>query len=166
MTIYLPMIPEAAIAMLACARIGAIHTVVFGGFSSDSLRERINDSQSKVVITADGGWRRGIVVPLKTATDDALQNNACPTVENVVVVNRASEAKNVPMSAARDQWWHRLMESAPRLVEPEAMDSEDGLYVLYTSGSTGKPKGILPHDGGLSNASPRYVQMGFRPQRQ
>ncbi len=141
-TIYLPMIPEAAIAMLACARIGAIHTVVFGGFSSDSLRERINDSQSKVVVTADGGWRKGKVVPLKKATDDALANGACSSVEAVVVLNRTSDAKTVPMVSGRDHWWHRLVEAAPRLVEPEAMDSEDGLFVLYTSGSTGKPKGI------------------------
>ena len=141
-TIYLPMIPESVIAMLACARIGAIHTVVFAGFSSDSLRERMNDSGSKVLITADGGWRRGSVVPLKSAGDEALAGNACPTIENVVVVNRTGDPRSVPMKSGRDHWWHRLMESAPRLIEPEPMDSEDGLYILYTSGSTGKPKGI------------------------
>jgi len=147
-TIYLPMIPEAAIAMLACTRLGAPHNVVFGGFSAESLRERINDSGSKVLVTADGGWRRGGVVSLKTAADEALAENACPTIEHVVVYNRTGDPKTVPMTDGRDQWWHRLMEHAPRLVEPEAMDAEDPLYILYTSGSTGKPKGILHTTGG------------------
>ena len=147
-TIYLPMIPEAAIAMLACARIGAIHTVVFGGFSADSLRERMNDSRSKVLITADGGWRRGNIVQLKLAADEALEGGACPTIENVVVYNRTSDPRHVPMTDGRDHWWHRLMEHAPKKVEPEVMDSEDPLYILYTSGSTGKPKGILHTSGG------------------
>ncbi len=147
-TIYLPMIPEAAITMLACARIGAIHTVVFGGFSAGSLRERINDSQSKLLVTADGGWRRGNVVTLKQAADEALENNSCPTIENVVVVNRAADPRHAPFTEERDHWWHRLMEHAPRLTEPEPMDSEDPLYILYTSGSTGKPKGILHTSGG------------------
>ncbi len=147
-TIYLPMIPEAAIAMLACARIGAIHTVVFGGFSADSLRERINDSQSKVLITADGGWRRGNVVQLKLTADEALEGGACPTIENVVVYNRASDPRHVAMTEGRDHWWHRLMEISPKRVDPEVMDSEDPLYILYTSGSTGKPKGILHTSAG------------------
>jgi acetyl-CoA synthetase len=147
-TIYLPMIPEAAIAMLACTRIGAMHSVVFGGFSADSLRERINDSQSKVVVTADGGWRRGNVVPLKQAADEALSEGACPTVQHVVVYNRTSDPRHVPMTEGRDHWWHRLMEQAPRLTEPEIMDAEDPLFILYTSGSTGKPKGILHTTGG------------------
>jgi acetyl-CoA synthetase len=147
-TIYLPMIPEAAITMLACARIGAIHTVVFGGFSADSLRERMNDSQSKLLVTADGGWRRGNVVTLKQAADEALADNACPGIENVVVVNRAGEARHAPWTEGRDHWWHRLMEHAPLRTEPEVMDAEDPLYILYTSGSTGKPKGILHTSGG------------------
>jgi acetyl-CoA synthetase len=147
-TIYLPMIPEAAIAMLACTRIGAVHSVVFGGFSADSLRERINDSQSRLLITADGGYRRGNVVALKTAADQALADDACPSIEHVVVYNRTSDPTKVPMTEGRDHWWHRLIEQAPRLVEPEAMDAEDPLYILYTSGSTGKPKGILHTTGG------------------
>jgi acetyl-CoA synthetase len=147
-TIYLPMIPEAAIAMLACARIGAVHSVVFGGFSSDSLRERINDSQSKVLVTSDGGWRRGNIVQLKVAADEALEGGACPTIQHVVVYNRTSDPRHVPMTEGRDHWWHRLMEQSPRLTEPEAQDSEDPLYILYTSGSTGKPKGILHTTGG------------------
>jgi acetyl-CoA synthetase len=147
-TIYLPMIPEAAIAMLACTRIGAIHTVVFGGFSADSLRERINDSGSRVLVTADGGWRRGNVVNLKAAADVALADGACPTIENVVVLNRTHDARAVPMTDGRDHWWHRLVETAPRRTEPEPMDAEDPLFILYTSGSTGKPKGILHTTGG------------------
>ena len=147
-TIYLPMVPEAAIAMLACTRIGAIHTVVFGGFSADSLRERINDSGSKLLITADGGWRRGGVVNLKTAADQALADGGCPGLKSVIVLNRTSDARHVPMVDGRDHWWHRLMEGAPTRVEPEPMDAEDPLYILYTSGSTGKPKGILHTTGG------------------
>jgi len=147
-TIYLPMIPEAAIAMLACTRIGAIHSVVFGGFSADSLTERINDSQSKVIVTSSGGWRRGNVVRLKDAVDTALANDACPTVESVVVLNRALDPTHVKMTEGRDHWWHRVVEDAPRLTAPEPMDSEDGLFILYTSGSTGKPKGIYHTSGG------------------
>ncbi|MBC8142477.1 MAG: acetate--CoA ligase, partial [Armatimonadetes bacterium] len=157
-TIYLPMIPEAAIAMLACARIGAIHTVVFGGFSADSLRERINDSESKVVVTADGGYRRGSTVNLKAAVDTALDEGACPSVTDVVVYNRLPDPRHVPMTEGRDHWWHRLMETAPRLCDPEPMDSEDPLYILYTSGSTGKPKGILHTTAGyLTQAMATFV---------
>lgn len=144
--IYMPMVPETAIAMLACARIGAPHSVVFGGFSSESLRERINDCGAKVVITADGGYRRGNIVQLKRATDEAVEH--CPTVQHVIVLNRAMDATHVPMLEGRDHWWHRLMEQAPMHCEPEAMDSEDLLYILYTSGSTGKPKGIAHTTGG------------------
>jgi len=146
-TIYLPMIPELPIAMLACARIGAVHSVVFGGFSAEALQDRINDSQSKVLITADGGWRRGNIVHLKRAADEALQG--APSVEHVVVVHRGvMEATHVPMKAGRDHWWHRLMESAPLACPCEEMDSEDPLYILYTSGTTGKPKGQVHVNGG------------------
>ncbi len=145
-TIYLPMIPEAAIAMLACARIGAPHSVVFGGFSADSLRERIADSGSKLLITADGGYRRGNVVRLKAAADDAISGET--TIEKVIVLNRTDDAKNVPMTDGRDFWWHRLMESASAKHEAAPMDAEDPLFILYTSGSTGKPKGILHTTGG------------------
>jgi acetyl-CoA synthetase len=166
-TIYLPMIPEAAIAMLACTRIGALHSVVFGGFSADSLRERINDSQSRVLITADGGWRRGNIVPLKQAADEAIADGVCPSIEHVVVVNRTSDARHVPMIDGRDHWWHRLMENGyagsgrPRLSPPEPMDAEDPLYILYTSGSTGKPKGILHTTGGYLTQVNATMQCTF-----
>lgn len=160
-TIYLPMIPEAAIAMLACTRIGAVHSVVFGGFSADSLRERINDSQSKVLITADGGWRRGNIVQLKVAADEALADNACPTIQHVVVYNRTSDPRHVPMEDGRDHWWHRLMEHAPRLTDAVSMDSEDPLYILYTSGSTGKPKGILHTTGGYLTQIAATMKLTF-----
>ncbi|MDR3707300.1 MAG: acetate--CoA ligase [Capsulimonadaceae bacterium] len=145
-TIYLPMIPEAAIAMLACARIGAAHSVVFGGFSADSLRERIHDSQSTLLITADGGWRRGNIVRLKAAADEALEGNT--SIKQVIVVNRTDDPTRVSMHEGRDHWWHRLMEDAPTHCAAEPMESEDLLYILYTSGSTGKPKGIAHTTGG------------------
>jgi len=141
-TIYLPMIPELPISMLACARIGAIHSVVFGGFSSKSLMDRIQDCASQMVITADEGMRGGRFVPLKANADDAL--NECPTVKNVVVVQRAGTGK-VNMEPGRDTWWHDEMNAADvaGYCEPEKMDAEDPLFILYTSGSTGKPKGVL-----------------------
>jgi acetyl-CoA synthetase len=145
-TIYLPMIPEAVIAMLACARIGAAHSVVFGGFSADSLHERINDSQSKILVTADGGWRRGNSVKLKLAADEAVAQ--CPSITSVIIVNRTDEPNRVHMQEGRDHWWHRLMEDVSTKNEAEPMDSEDLLYILYTSGSTGKPKGIAHTTGG------------------
>ncbi len=139
-TIYLPMIPELPITMLACARIGAPHSVVFGGFSSESLRDRINDSEAKVLVTADGGYRRGNVVPLKRNADEALEGT--PTIESVVVVRRTGSADD-QMAAGRDVWWHDVTEGQPIKCEAEPMDSEDILYLLYTSGTTGKPKGIV-----------------------
>jgi len=143
-TIYLPMIPEAAIAMLACARIGAIHSVVFGGFSSGALAERIRDAEAKVLITADGGYRRGQVVPLKQNADEALKEVS--TVEHVVVVRRTGE--EVPWTPGRDHWWHELMEAVSDRAEAEPMEAEEPLFILYTSGSTGKPKGVLHTLGG------------------
>jgi acetyl-CoA synthetase len=143
-TLYLPMIPELPIAMLACARIGAIHSVVFGGFSAESLRDRINDQGARVLVTADGGWRRGQVVPLKQIADEALADT--PSIENVVVVRRTNTP--IHFREAREHWWHRLMEESPIRCAPERMDAEDPLYILYTSGTTGKPKGILHTTGG------------------
>ena len=157
-TIYLPAVPEAVISMLACARIGAVHTVVFGGFSADSLAERISDSQSRLLITADGGWRRGSPVRLKDLADKALEGET--TIEKVIVVNRTEDAKHVHMKQGRDFWWHRLMEDAPIKHQAQPMDAEDPLYILYTSGSTGKPKGILHTSGGYLTgvtATTKYI---------
>ena len=145
--LYLPLIPELAIAMLACARIGAIHSVVFGGFSAESLRDRINDAEAVLLVTADGGYRRGQIVPLKQMADEALRET--PSIKNVVVVQRQAGAPfPVHIQEGRDHWYHRLMQDAAAECPPEAMDSEDTLYILYTSGTTGKPKGIVHTTGG------------------
>jgi len=144
--IYMPMIPEAAVAMLACARIGAVHSVVFGGFSPDSLAGRIGDSQCKLVITADEGVRAGKMIPLKLNVDEALTRPGTQSVETVVVVRRTGGA--VPMQSPRDRWWHALVEGQPDACAPEPMIAEDPLFILYTSGSTGKPKGVLHTCGG------------------
>jgi acetyl-CoA synthetase len=143
-TIYLPMIPEAAYAMLACARIGAIHSVIFGGFSPDSIAGRIQDCDSHIVITADEGLRGGRVVPLKKNVDEALEQ--CPQVTDVVVVRRTGGG--VAMKAGRDHWYHEDRETASETCAPEPMGAEDPLFILYTSGSTGKPKGVLHTTGG------------------
>ncbi|MFM8856438.1 MAG: acetate--CoA ligase [Actinomycetota bacterium] len=142
--IYLPMVPEAIVSMLACARIGAAHSVVFGGFSSQSLTDRINDAQAKVLITADGGYRRGEVFALKPAADEALVST--PTIEHVVVVRRGGNP--VEMVSGRDHWYHELMADADAECPAEPMDAEQLLFLLYTSGTTGKPKGIMHTTGG------------------
>jgi acetyl-CoA synthetase len=160
--IYLPLIPEAVIAMLACARIGAVHSVVFGGFSSESLSDRINDAQAVALITADAGYRRGQIVPLKRFADAALAT--CPSIRHVVVVRRRPGAEGdeafASMTEGRDHWWHRLLEPASPRAEAEVMEAEDLLFILYTSGTTGKPKGIVHTTGGYltqAHATTRYV---------
>jgi acetyl-CoA synthetase len=166
--IYLPMIPEAAIAMLACARIGAVHSVIFGGFSAESVRDRVNDAQARVLITADGGYRRGQVVPLKRMADHAMAE--APSIEHCIVVRRHAPVHGYPaahgdeavasMQEGRDHWWHRLLDAASSESEPEPMDAEDLLFILYTSGTTGKPKGIVHTTGGYLThvaATTRYV---------
>ncbi len=143
--IYMPMVPEVLVAMHACNRIGAIHSVVFGGFSAPALKDRIEDTEAKLVITADGGWRGGAAVELKVSTDHALAAG-CPTVRRVIVLKRTGRA--VPMDASRDVWWHEVIEGQPPSCDPEWVEAEHPLYVLYTSGSTGKPKGIQHATGG------------------
>lgn len=138
-TIYMPMVPEAAIAMLACARIGATHSVIFGGFSADAVADRNNDATARLVITADAGWRRGKIVPLKANVDAALEKS--PTVEKCIVFNRCHQ--QVHMKTGRDLWWHDLVSDVPSECPAEQLDSEHPLFILYTSGSTGKPKGVL-----------------------
>ncbi|WP_320677760.1 acetate--CoA ligase [Prochlorococcus sp. MIT 1300] len=146
--LYMPMVPEAAIAMLACARIGAPHSVVFGGFSAEALRDRLIDGEAKAVITADGGFRKDKAIPLKSAVDQALGESACPSVTTVLVVKRTNES--VSMEAGRDYWWHELVANQNTDCVAEPMDSEDRLFVLYTSGSTGKPKGVVHTTAGYN----------------
>jgi len=151
------MVPEVAVAMLACARIGATHSVVFGGFSAEALRDRMNDAQATVVVTADGGWRRGAIVPLKANVDDAQAEAPC--VKDVVVVRRTGES--VPMQAGRDHWYHELMDAASAECPPEPLDSEHPLFILYTSGTTGKPKGVVHTTGGYLLHATCSVQWVF-----
>jgi len=138
-SIYMPMVPELPVAMLACARIGAIHSVIFGGFSAEAIADRNNDAQAKLVITADGGWRRGKLLALKQTVDEALAKS--PSVEHCIVLRRAGN--DTKMHSGRDLWWHELTEGQPDDFPAVALDSEDPLFILYTSGSTGKPKGVL-----------------------
>jgi acetyl-CoA synthetase len=146
--IYMPMIPEAAIAMLACARIGAPHSVVFGGFSAEALRDRLVDAQAKVVITADGGFRKDKAIALKEQVDSALANQSAPSVQHVLVVQRTKA--EVSMQSGRDHWWHEMQTEASADCPAEPMDSEDMLFILYTSGSTGKPKGVVHTTAGYN----------------
>ena len=145
-TIYLPMIPDAAVAMLACARIGAVHTVVFGGFAPHSIADRVGDSQSKLIITADEGRRGGKTVPLKANVDAALKLPGTESVEKVIVLRHTDGS--IDFDTRRDVWWHKLVADQPTKCEPERMNAEDPLFILYTSGSTGKPKGVLHTTGG------------------
>ena len=142
--IYMPMVPEAAVSMLACARLGVIHTVIFGGFSSEAIKDRVNDCQARIIITADGGWRRGKIVELKSNVDRALAGT--PSVERVIVLKRTGQ--DVPMVAGRDIWWHDAVQGMPSSHKAAAFGSEHPLYILYTSGSTGKPKGVLHTSAG------------------
>ena len=155
--LYMPLVPELAIAMLACARIGATHTVIFGGFSADAIRDRVNDCGCKVIVTADGGYRRGREIKLKPVVDEAAAQT--PSVENIVVYKRTGS--EVAMQSDRDHWWHEIIETVDANCPPERLDSEHPLYILYTSGTTGKPKGILHTTGGYLTQVAYTTKMVF-----
>jgi len=156
-SIYMPMVPELAIAMLACARIGAIHSVIFAGFSAEAIADRNHDAQAKVQLTSDGAWRRGKILPLKTTVDEALSKS--PTVEHCIVLKRTEN--EVEMQAGRDHWWHELVENASADCPAEPLDSESPLFILYTSGSTGKPKGIKHTTAGYNLWAKKTFQWVF-----
>jgi acetyl-CoA synthetase len=155
--LYMPLVPELAIAMLACARIGATHTVIFGGFSADAIRDRVNDGQVKVIVTADGGFRRGSELKLKEIVDKAAAQ--CPTLTDIVVYRRTGTG--APMTHGRDHWWHELMETVSADCPAEQLDAEHPLYILYTSGTTGKPKGILHTTGGYLTQAAYTTKLVF-----
>ncbi len=155
--LYMPLVPELAIAMLACARIGATHTIIFGGFSADSIRDRVNDCGCKVIVTADGGYRRGSEIKLKEIVDEAV--GQCPTVQNVIVYRRTG--RKLKMQPGRDYWWHELMETVSNDCPAEQLDSEHPLFILYTSGTTGKPKGILHTTGGYLTQAAYTTKLVF-----
>jgi acetyl-CoA synthetase len=155
--LYMPLVPELAVAMLACARIGATHTVIFGGFSADAIRDRVNDGECKVIVTADGGYRRGTEIKLKAIVDEAAAK--CPTVESVIVYRRSGTP--VEMKAGRDHWWHESMENAADDCPAAELDSEHPLFILYTSGTTGKPKGILHTTGGYITQTAYSTKLVF-----
>ena len=156
--IYMPMVPEAAIAMLACARVGAVHSVVFAGFSSTSLADRINDCQAKMVLTSDGNFRGSKTIPVKPVVDEALEK--CSTIQSVIVLERTKQ--NVEMINGRDYWWHDCISEEPKVCEAEVLDSEDMLFILYTSGSTGKPKGVVHSSAGYMVYSAYTFQNVFQ----
>jgi acetyl-CoA synthetase len=156
-SIYMPMVPELPVAMLACARIGAIHSVIFGGFSAEAIADRNDDAQAKLIITADGGWRRGKVLPLKQTVDEALQKS--PSIQHCIVLKRTEN--EVTMKPGRDLWWHELVADAPKDFPAEPLDSEDSLFILYTSGSTGRPKGIRHTTAGYNLYAKRTFQWVF-----
>ena len=155
--LYMPLVPELAIAMLACARIGATHTVIFGGFSADAIRDRVNDGQCKMIVTADGGFRRGMEIKLKEIVDNAVPQ--CPTVKNVVVFKRTGS--DVTMKPGRDHWWHEMLETVDANCPAAELDSEHPLFILYTSGTTGKPKGILHTTGGYITQTAYSTKLVF-----
>jgi acetyl-CoA synthetase len=155
--IYMPMVPELAIAMLACARIGATHSVIFGGFSAEAIKDRVNDAEARVIVTADGGYRKGVIVPLKATVDEALKGT--PRVDHVVVLRRTG--CEVPMQGGRDHYWHDLTATVPAYCDATPLDAEHPLFILYTSGSTGKPKGILHTTGGYLLHTTQTVQWIF-----
>ncbi len=157
--IYLPMVPELAVAMLACARLGIVHSVIFGGFSADAIRDRVQDAGARAIIAADGGWRRGKVIPLKANVDNALAGGSCPSVETVIVLQRCQN--QIDMQAGRDRWWHDLNARQSDVCQPVTVDAEHPLFILYTSGTTGTPKGVVHSTGGYMVWTAMTARLAF-----